>query len=52
MRYNCGMKHASFRLPEKSLSDLRRLAKALNMTLTQVIIVAIDRMAREEKRKK
>ena len=38
----------SFRLPPSTMRQLRALAKRLGMTLTQVLIQAIDRMAREE----
>ena len=42
------MKSTSFRLPEATIRQLRSLKTALGMTFTQLIITAIDRMAREE----
>lgn len=43
------MKSKSFRLPEKTDELLTALATKLGMTYTQVLILAIDRMAKEEK---
>jgi predicted DNA-binding protein len=42
------MKSTGFRLPEKTTEQLAALAKKLGMTLTQVVVVAIDRMAQKE----
>jgi hypothetical protein len=47
------MKATSFRLPESTLNDLNALAKKLDLTLTQAVILAIDRMVggeREQRR--
>ena len=52
MRYDGVVKATSFRLPESTLNDLEALAKKLDMTLTQVLIVAIDRMAAKELKRK
>ena len=41
------MKATSYRLPEATLDQIRRLAAERGMTATQVLVVAIDRMARE-----
>jgi len=46
------MKPTSFRLPQKTLNDLKKLSKKLDMTITQVVIVAIDRMSNTELTKK
>ena len=35
----------SFRLPTATIDQIRALASRCGMTLTQVVIVAIDRMA-------
>ena len=40
-------KATSYRLPEATLEQIRRLAAERGMTATQVLVVAIDRMARE-----
>jgi predicted DNA-binding protein len=42
------MKPTSFRLPDSTMEQLRKLADARGMTLTQLIIVAVDRMAAEK----
>ena len=41
------MKATSYRLPEATLAQIQRLALERGMTATQVLVVAIDRMARE-----
>lgn len=38
----------SFRLPDGTRDQLRALCKQLGMTQTQVLVLAVDRMAREE----
>jgi predicted DNA-binding protein len=38
----------SFRLPDRTREHLRALCRELGMTQTQVLVLAIDRMAREE----
>jgi len=38
----------SFRLPEITTAQLAKLCKVLGTTQTQIIIMAVDRMAREE----
>jgi hypothetical protein len=43
------MRATSFRLPESTLAELAALADKLDMTQTQVLIIAIDRMAEKEK---
>jgi len=41
-------RQTSFRLPASTKRQLHELAELRSMTLTQTIIVAIDRMYREE----
>jgi predicted DNA-binding protein len=41
------MTSTSFRLPESTMEQLRALATRLGMTLSQALVVAIDRMARD-----
>lgn len=41
------MRATSFRLPEQTIGQLNALATKAGMTITQVVIVAIDRMFRE-----
>lgn len=48
VRYDKAMKSTSFRLPKKTAVQLTALATKLGMTLTQVIILAIDRMSTSE----
>jgi hypothetical protein len=45
------MKATSFRLPESTL-HLDALAEKLDLTLTQAVILAIDRMAGDEREKR
>ncbi len=46
------MKATSFRLPDSTVQQLTTLMKQLDMTRTQVLIVALDRLHREVVRKK
>lgn len=45
-------KAVSFRLPEVTTEQVAKLCEALGATQTQIIIMAIDRMAREELKRK
>jgi len=49
MLYTVGMKAVNYRLPESTVALLNALAEKLGMTKTQVMILAIDRMAEKEK---
>lgn len=42
------MKPTSFRLPESTIAQLRALAARFGMTLTQALIVAVDRLAQSD----
>ncbi len=46
------MKATSFRLPDSTVQQLTILMQQLDMTRTQVLIVALDRLHREVVQKK
>lgn len=52
MRYALFVKSTSFRLPEGTIKQLEEIAEETKMTYTQIVIVAIDRMAMAAKKEK
>ena len=52
MRYTRYMRPVSYRLPESTVKLIAKLAQALGMTYTQVLILAVDRLATQELKRK